>query len=646
MDAQRDDGVPVGRLGYQPALDGVRALAVVLVLLFHQGFSWMSGGYVGVSVFFTLSGFLITSLLVQEHAAHGRISPSAFYARRLKRLLPASAVCLVAVCLLAATNTLPTSSRLRGDVAAAALQVYNWRALFSGTSYAQLLGAQGGDGLVAHFWSLSIEEQFYWVWPFAMAGLFAVARRPSTRRMVITAVTAVSCTAPWLIASHWGGNAAYWSTPARLAEILIGATLAVWVGRLPAWIPYRLLSFVGFGVVLWAAISWPRSTGPAYSGALPLFALGSAALVLGLQRPGPIAAACSWRPLVALGRVSFGVYLYHWPVFLVIDSALTGLTGGALFGLRAAVTLAVSLLSYFMLERPIRHARTVPVRTFVVSATAVVVVVAVGVVVPVRSADELTFAPLPSIHGFDALPAVESGATVPGSVSATTRPTRILVAGDSTAFTLALGLLDWASAHPTLLQLESVARPGCGLMVGSKLAGDTDGAFRRSCDNALGPDLDTVFQHATPDIAVVLITLPDTVERIDDISGRHLLPTDADYAAQRLRDYRSFVDDLVARGVRHIVWLLAASPAPWYYSTHPDQPWGHVDSDLIDATVRQLSEPQLCVIDFGADVLRREAAGDTGLRKDGLHVSQENWLTELDGDFGRMLLAAARGSCP
>src|ERR1700712_3104203 len=143
---------------YQPALDGVRALAVIAVLLFHGGLSWMSGGYLGVSVFFTLSGFLITSLLLREGDATGRIDVARFYTRRARRLLPASLVCILAVCALAAAGAFAGVAGLRRDVLGALLQVFNWVKLGSGESYADLNNLTAGlRHPLDHYWSLAIE---------------------------------------------------------------------------------------------------------------------------------------------------------------------------------------------------------------------------------------------------------------------------------------------------------------------------------------------------------------------------------------------------------------------------------------------------------------------------------------------------------
>ena len=185
----------------QPALDGVRALAVALVLLFHQG--WLSGGYVGVSVFFTLSGYLITSLALVEHDRTGRLDVRAFYGRRIKRLLPASLVCLVGVVVLAFTGVFDAVEHLRRDLWGALLQVYNWVSLSGDLSYAELVGGdEATRSPLDHYWSLAIEEQFYWVWPLVL--VVVLRHSPRGRTAWIAAGTLVFAVAAPLIAGRLG----------------------------------------------------------------------------------------------------------------------------------------------------------------------------------------------------------------------------------------------------------------------------------------------------------------------------------------------------------------------------------------------------------------------------------------------------------
>ncbi len=172
------ENVCITRFAYQPALDGVRAVAVLLVLVYHAGFGWMSGGYVGVSVFFTLSGFLITTLALVEHDRAGRIDVGAFYSRRVRRLLPASLLCLAGVIIAARLHQFDGITELRRDLWAALAQVYNWVLLANSNGYAEEMAkAAGQRAPLDHYWSLAIEEQFYWVWPLVLIVLLRAGRR-------------------------------------------------------------------------------------------------------------------------------------------------------------------------------------------------------------------------------------------------------------------------------------------------------------------------------------------------------------------------------------------------------------------------------------------------------------------------------------
>ena len=204
------------RIAYQPALDGVRALAVMAVLLFHGEVAGFGGGYLGVSVFFTLSGFLITTLLATETADTGRVRFGEFYARRVRRLLPAS-IMLVLLIVFAAwtTDWFDAVTDLRSQIVGSLLQVANWVFLSNGGSYQELLQqASGSASPLDHYWSLAIEEQFYWLWPIAFAGLWRVGRHRRGRLIALGVVTAIFVAAAPATAAIWGSDAAYWASPA------------------------------------------------------------------------------------------------------------------------------------------------------------------------------------------------------------------------------------------------------------------------------------------------------------------------------------------------------------------------------------------------------------------------------------------------
>lgn len=337
------------RLGYQPALDGLRGLAVALVVMFHLDVGVVTGGYLGVSVFFTLSGFLITTLLLERFHDTGGLGLGGFYVRRIKRLVPASATTLVAIAAVTAAGGFFATGRSRGDLVAAALNVFNWREVASGRAYADLFA---GDSPVAHFWSLAIEEQFYVVWPVALLAMLRWRRIGSGRLLVAISVL---FSASALAAQFASSNVAYFASWTRAAEILAGAWLAVWMlrqTRVAAW--WRRLAAPAVGLIVLLSVVTPAASGWAYSGGLAFFSLVSVALIAGLQVPGRVRRALSFGPLVGLGRISYGVYLVHWPVFVFVDEARMGVDGWNLAVTRIGLTSMLALGMYAVVERPIR----------------------------------------------------------------------------------------------------------------------------------------------------------------------------------------------------------------------------------------------------------------------------------------------------
>src|SRR5687768_13320332 len=211
---------------HHDSLDGLRGVAVAGVVLFHAGFGWAEGGFLGVSTFFTLSGFLITSLLLAERAATGRIALGAFWARRARRLLPAALATLLAVAALASWLATPEQlASLRGDVLAALFYGANWRFILDGQSYGDLFAAPSP---ILHFWSLAIEEQLYVLFPLLVVLVGRGRRRLGT---ALVALVAGSVALTWLVYSPGGStSAAYYGTFTRAGELLVGALLALVLG--------------------------------------------------------------------------------------------------------------------------------------------------------------------------------------------------------------------------------------------------------------------------------------------------------------------------------------------------------------------------------------------------------------------------------
>ncbi|WP_421119922.1 acyltransferase family protein [Aquihabitans daechungensis] len=625
------------RFAYQPALDGVRALAVTVVLLFHAGVPGFGGGYVGVSVFFTLSGFLITSLLIREHRAEGRIDVSGFYARRARRLLPASALCLVAVVVLADLGAWDQVAHLRRDVWAAALQVFNWLRLTGTTSYGDLFSQTGGQvSPLEHYWSLAIEEQFYWVWPLAFAGLAGLALRIRRSLIVVLGVPAlVAVVAAPVIAAVFGPEAAYWSTAARVGEILTGAVAAAVVAErgAPRWA--RRAAPACLGLIGLAVVFFPSASGPAYRGWLPALSVVTVVLLLGLQHEGGLRAGLSVRPLVALGAISYGVYLFHWPIFTLVDEARLGRGGIVLLAVRLGLTLLVAIASYRLIERPVRLDRRAPRPTLVAGGALTVAILALALTLPDNAvtidtagdakeaaairpggaASELT------TSGPVLAPDQWRQATLPAP--ATDRPVRILVLGDSTAEATGGGLVRWAAAHPDQAQVTIEAAPGCGFVQGgTRVFPQGDQEISATCAAYVDEVIGAKVAELQPDVVMVMTTAWDVINQRFEGTGPQA-PTDPEYRRRIGAGFAAATEAVLAAGAPRVVWI-AEPPVNPFWNPVPspqEEPERH---QVLHDTMSDLAAErpdQVAVADLAWWIDDAGLAEDRAARPDGVHLS-------------------------
>jgi peptidoglycan/LPS O-acetylase OafA/YrhL/lysophospholipase L1-like esterase len=358
-----------------PGLDGLRAIAVLAVIAFHEQLGWAPGGLLGVGVFFTLSGYLITDLLLAQWAARGRLALGDFWARRARRLLPALFVMLIAVTAWITVADRARLAGLRGAVAAAATYSSNWYLIAQGQSYfARFAAPQPLD----HLWSLAIEEQFYLVWPWLLlAGLVAVrvARRgrPGNPASGVawlalpTLVLAAASTVAMLVLYHPGFDPTrvYEGTDTRAGGLLVGAALAMaWPSRRFAagaaapgrWvrIPLDALAITGL-IVIFVMIWRTGQYSPfLYRGGLVLLSVATAAVIAAVAVPGcVIGRALGWRPLRWLGVRSYGIYLWHYPV-IVLGTPVNAGEDLTRVAWQTVVTIIVAGLSWRFIEQPVR----------------------------------------------------------------------------------------------------------------------------------------------------------------------------------------------------------------------------------------------------------------------------------------------------
>ncbi|MCX7620148.1 MAG: acyltransferase [Acidimicrobiales bacterium] len=482
-------------MAYVPALDGIRAIAVVAVLLYHGGVSFVSGGFLGVDVFFVLSGYLITELFLLEHERNCRIDLKAFWLRRARRLLPAVGLVIAFIAVYAFTVADPGElGRIRGDGVATLLYVANWWYAFSGQSYFEQFQSPSP---FRHTWSLAIEEQFYLVWPLLVAGGLALWGKDK-RRWVAALLFGAGLSAVLMAALFHPDrdpSRVFYGTDTRAQALLVGAALAWMLHR----IDFRrvgepqLEALGGIGLVVVAAMFWLAHDGTRspwlYRGGFLAVAAAAAAVVAAAVSPyrGPLTKLLGSAPLVAIGRISYGLYLWHWPIYVWLSPPRVELEGVALLAVRLAASFAAAIGSYLLIEQPIRTGalRRPPLRLATGVAAACVLIL---FLVSTRNAgpNQLEVAERqfraaqagssstpgqPSQGGAAGTGAgAQAGTGQSGEASANAgadEQLRVLVFGDSMAFSLAMGGYLSGATYQAGVVLDFRTELGCSLFAGS-----------------------------------------------------------------------------------------------------------------------------------------------------------------------------------
>jgi peptidoglycan/LPS O-acetylase OafA/YrhL len=644
-----------GALGHLPGLDGLRGLAVAGVVAFHAGFGGMAGGYLGVSTFFTLSGFLIASLLFARATRQEGIVLRGFWGRRFRRLFPASVVTLILVlALFAPTVATPDQlASLRGDSLAALFNVANWWFILEGSSYGELFTAPSP---LLHFWSLAIEEQFYLVFPVV---LWAIVRIGGARRVVVGGALAALATASlaWAALGGLSVDRIYFGTGTRASELLLGAVLAVVLThgglrrRLAAPGPARTVVLaLGAGalaVQLWWWWGLEQSSAWLYRGGFTLYAALTCLVILAAAIPvGPVFAALRVAPLRWLGARSYAVYLVHWPLFLAArqtwgDADRWVLTAGVV-----AASLLLAELSFRVLERPIRLGARLPEprRALVaMGASAAAVVVLAFTVVPDDpagtgpdfDADLEEFQDRLAAESDDR-PATDSAA--PGAEDADAPPPvpAVAVYGDSTALAMGMGLATWGQETGRLGAVLGDLRFGCGVARYEEFRADFTLSFDEEC-RAWPERWATVIEATSPDVVLVSSpawAVPDA--RIPGASDFSAIgdPAVDDFVRSELL---AAVDILSARGA---LVLLVNWPeyGSWYDDGRPDAVADQADPRRmarlheIQREVAALRAGKVGVVELAEWAGPR--AQDPALRSDGIHFTPEEFLEVAEEWFG------------
>jgi peptidoglycan/LPS O-acetylase OafA/YrhL len=596
------------RLGYQPGLDGLRAVAVLGVIAFHN-FSWLPGGYYGVDTFFALSGFLITSLLLTEWQNDGTIALVRFWARRARRLLPALFLLVVVVGVVAAVW--PAAF---GDVdvvpsaAAAVFYAGNWYFIGGHSTY---FGAITQPSPFLHTWSLAIEEQFYLVWPLVVLAVLRFGRRWTYRRrldglLVVTIVGTVASAAvmAWLAPIGGTTTRAYYGTDTRAQGLLVGAALAVVLARRATGSLHRRPAIAGAPVTrptvaglavaglagtaaLWFFV--PETSALAFHGGFLLAAVAATAIVAGVigAPRGPVALALAWRPARALGRISYGVYLWYWPVLLVMTGPRLHAGSWLLFAERLVVTVGIAAISYRLLELPIRR-RVVPSWRAIVAAP-----VAAGLTLAtVAVATFVLTSQAPPVSASSLRPVTGPGAT------------KVLLVGDSLAGSLGVGLGEEAAHYD--VDLVNEGSPGCSLSM-DELFKVLDYTVPPGAPCKTGDPAELLDQwrrwvdEFNPDVVVYLARGELFDQQVDD---RWSNIGQAGFDGYLTGRFGQAIDVLRSKGAA--VVLLTT---PYYDSgDQPDgSPWPEddptrvvTDNAIIHDVVRSIGSPSVTSFDLGA----------------------------------------------
>jgi len=603
--------------GYVGAFDGMRGIGLVAVLLYHGGYTILPGAYFSISMFFTLSGFLITMLMIRELARTDRVALGAFWLRRARRLLPAALVTLLGVLLLRRYFDTIQPARLRGDVLAALAYVENWWLIHTGQAYGAIFAA---GSPVQHFWSLAIEEQYYLVFPLLMLGLHRLIKHHLRIAAVLAALTAASFAYAWHLSPNL--DRAYYNTFSRASEILCGIVAAFLVAHFDGDRGARtrrtidVLGIAAIAGMAWLWFSIDLHDPFVFRGGTLLNSVFTCVVIVACLQPGIVTRFLTVTPWRKFGGISYGVYLVHWPIFLILTPVRLGLGHNATFAVRVAVTLAVALAIYFGFENPIRRGTMLPGRRFfVVIAAATALVIGIAVAMPNSDAavvDLSSSSPVAS-----QLQDLKTAKPIAGDH-------RVLVVGDSMSWSVFVGLDEWGKQHG--VQFGRYSALGCG--VGGPGTLNYLGLVRQTFPDCAQwqHDLGDAVRAFRPDTVLVVVGLADiSPRRFPD--GRFHNIGDAVYDARLTTRIQSTARVLTSTGAR-LRWVVFPHVnIPFSSGGTGNPPFVENDPKRMDAlnalVTKALADiPNAEMVDLAGYMQQRNGGElDPAFRPDGAHLS-------------------------
>jgi peptidoglycan/LPS O-acetylase OafA/YrhL/lysophospholipase L1-like esterase len=591
-----------------------------------------------VSTFFTLSGFLITALMVAEHGRSGTVSLRCFWERRLRRLMPA-ALTVISLITVASIWLADTNQwlRLRPDALASTFYVANWRFILTGDAYGALFQSPSP---FTHFWSLAIEEQFYLVLPLVVVVSLVVTR--GSRRILAGLFATLSIAsiawANWLAASGASPDRLYFGTGVRLPELLVGSLLALWwmrreepLGRrgsmVAAWVGPIALVVV---VLCWRTVD--LDTPLLYRGGLTAYALLTVIVVISaMVAVGPMHRVLAWRPLVWVGVLSYAVYLFHYPILVWLRQH-SDLGGWTRLGVGLVLTFGASVVSGRLIEMPVREGRRFPERRVFVAAavglalTSVLVLAVTSVFNrEVSAGDTTTFDRNEAWDRFLEQTAAQAESAAP----------QIRFYGDSTALLTAMGMSTLSRERPDEFVSEGgFVELGCGLLTGTeRRRTDEIEEVPPECDDWLA-DWAAAGEADPGDVAVIQLGPWEVADQKLTPDGEFLsVDTSEELRAALVQRLGEGVDVLAEH---HAAVVILAPPQVSFGrldGRDPGEPYAASDPARMEAFHQVINEVAASrdhaeVVDLGAWV--QSQPDDNTLRPDGVHFSDDAALRSAE----------------